>query len=282
MHGSIFVQPNHTFDKAIAVKYPPNCLVVSIRDAPEVVHELFGLEELAKSQALDCLDQGIAALPKISVAGPSSLVSVLRHSSQGCQDSQRRTGDDPAPHQRVHLQPVVEAPRERPEAVSGRVMSLYRAVEVVRIILGPRLVGQLGTETHARAEDSIHQTGRKTLVDDQGLSGAPGDEIASRVLGCVEDYVRHGLRLVDRRDAYRLYAELSTPLIEEGCIYGPRHHLGHADRPSFMLELHPQRLQKAVYSMLGSPIGAVEWERALGLDRGDVDQGSSSLSLEVR
>src|SRR5829696_9881148 len=33
--------------------------------------------------------------------------------------------------------------------------------------------------------------------------------------------------------------------------------------------------------MLGSPVGAVEREGALGLDRGDVDQGPTTLALEV-
>ena len=59
---------------------------------------------------------------------PARAVPVLRPSSQGGQEPQRRARRSPSPHRRMHLQPVVEAPRERPEAVLGRVASAYRGV----------------------------------------------------------------------------------------------------------------------------------------------------------
>src|SRR3712207_9541611 len=105
------------------------------------------------------------------------------------------------------------------------------------------------------------------------------DALPIWVLGGVEDYVRHGLRLVDRRDAHRLDAQLGAPLVEERRVYGPGHHLRDADGPSLVLELHSQGLQEAVDAVLGGPVGAMEREGALGFDRGDVDQGPAALSL---
>src|SRR3712207_3577299 len=106
----------------------------------------------------------------------------------------------------MHLQPVVKAPRECPEAVLGSVMPLYGGVEVVRILLAPRLIGQLGAETSPRREDRVEHARGETLVDDQSLGATPRDEVTRRVLSGVQDYVRHGLGLVDRRYAYRLDA----------------------------------------------------------------------------
>src|SRR5215212_7684594 len=196
----------------------------------------------------------------------------LRPSLQGSQEPYRRAHRSPSPHHRVHLQPVVEASRECPEAVPRCVMSLYSGVEVVRIILRPRLLGLLRAEPRARRQDSVEHTRGEALVEDQRLSCSTRDEITRRVLSCVQDYIRHGLWLVDRWDAHRFDAELGASLIEERGVYGPRHHLGHADGPFLVLEFYSQGLKKPVYAVLGGSVGAVEREGALGFDRGDVYQ----------
>src|SRR5215211_1587071 len=174
----------------------------------------------------------------------------LRPSLQGSQHSQGCAHRSPSPHRRVHLQPVVEASRECPEAVLGRVVSLYTGVEVVRIILRSRLLGLLRAEPCARRQDSVEHARGEALVEDQRLGCSSGDEITYRVLSCVEDHVRHSLRLVDRRHAHRLDAELGTPLVEEGRVYGSGHHLGDADGPSLLPELDAKSLKKPVYAVL--------------------------------
>ena len=70
------------------------------------------------------------------------------------------------------------------------------------------------------------------------------------MLGGVQDHVRHGLWLVDRRDAHRLDAELGASLVEERRVNGPWHHLSDADGPSLVLEFYSQGLEEAVYAVL--------------------------------
>jgi hypothetical protein len=135
----------------------------------------------------------------------------------------------------MRLPPVVEAPRERPEAFLRHVVFSYRGVQVIRIVLRPWLVGFLGADTRSCCEDGIKHERGEALVDDQHLGGAPGDEVACRVLGGVEDYVRYGLRLVDRRDAHQPDTKLGAPFVEEGGVYGPGHQLRHAYGLSLLL-----------------------------------------------
>src|SRR5215213_7822334 len=139
---------------------------------------------------------------------------LLCPSSQGTKEPKRCARRSSSPHLRVHFHPVVEASRERPETVLGRVVSAYRSVEVVGVALGPRLVGLLRAETCARCEDGVEQARREALVDDQRLGRSPGDQVPCRVLGGVQDYVRYGLRLVDRGDANRFHAELGASLVK--------------------------------------------------------------------
>src|SRR5215203_2713608 len=106
----------------------------------------------------------------------------------------------------MDLQPVVETPGKCPEAVLRGVVPYHWAVEVVRIILGSRLVGLLRGESRPRRQDGVEHARGEALVEDQRLRCSTRDEVAHRVLGGVEDYVRDGFGLIDRRDAHRLYA----------------------------------------------------------------------------
>jgi hypothetical protein len=85
-------------------------------------------------------------------------------------------------------------------------VSPYWAVEVVRIILGSRLVRLLRAETRSRRQDSVEHARGEALVEDQRLGRSPGEQVPRRVLGGAQDYVRYGLWLVDRRYADRLDA----------------------------------------------------------------------------
>ena len=117
--------------------------------------------------------------PSYSTLTRGFLKPILRPPSQGDQQSQRRASRSPSPHHRVHLQPVVEAPRERPEAVFGRVVSPYRGVQVVGVLLGPRLVSLLQGESCPRRENGSSMRGGEALVEDQRLGGAAGMATAS-------------------------------------------------------------------------------------------------------
>src|SRR5215212_7195966 len=80
----------------------------------------------------------VSISPSYPPSTKGSLVRVLRPSSKGSKEPQRRHArDNPSPHPRMHLQPVVEAARERPESVLGRVVSLYRSVEIAGVPLRP-------------------------------------------------------------------------------------------------------------------------------------------------
>ena len=94
-----------------------------------------------------------------------TIVLVLGPSSQDTQESQRCSHRSPSLHCWVHLQPVVETSRERPEAVLGLVVSSYRSVQVVGVVLGPRLVGHLGAETRPRCEDGVEHARGEALIE---------------------------------------------------------------------------------------------------------------------
>jgi hypothetical protein len=71
---------------------------------------------------------------------------VLLSSPQATQEPQHGTYRSPSRYHRMHLHSVVEATRELPEVVLGRVVYPYRGVQLVPVDLGARLVVHLGAE----------------------------------------------------------------------------------------------------------------------------------------
>jgi hypothetical protein len=50
----------------------------------------------------------------------------------------------------------------------------------------------------------------------------------------------------------------------------------HRDRSLLGLQLHPEGVGKSLHRVLGSRVGALQWDSAVGYDAADVDQGSAS------
>jgi hypothetical protein len=59
------------------------------------------------------------------------------------------------------------------------------------------------------------------LVEDHRLRSAPGDQVAGRMLGGVEDDVCDDVRFVDRRQVNRLDTELGATLTNKGVFMVP-------------------------------------------------------------
>ena len=108
---------------------------------------------------------------------------------------------------------------------------------------------------------------------------APGDDVARRVLGGVEDGIGDDPGLVGRGEPRGLDAHLGERLVEERGVDHRGHHVGHAYGPPVAPQLHAQRLEEAVHAVLGGAVGALERHGAPGEDRGDVHERAAPLAL---
>lgn len=107
-------------------------------------------------------------------------------------------------------------------------------------------------------KEAVGNTGSHFLRPFQELTRAANHKLSRRMFRGMQDGVRHGFRIVERRDAGWPHAELCSRLLEEGCVDACRQNFGNADRDIFFFQLQPKRVEHTRYPVLRRCVSALE------------------------